>query len=217
MRTIKSPERPESLQEELANSISHSLGLAALLIGTPILIIAAARRGPPSFVIGASVFCSAAILVYLSSTLYHALPETRGKNIFRTLDRTAIFILIAGTYTPFTLGILRGTWGWTIFGLVWGLAVLGVTLQLTGQLKRHPILATSLYLLMGWISVVAIRPIMQVMPAGGIAWIAAGGVFYTVGVAFFAMRRLRYAHFIWHLFVIGGTTCHYFAVLWHAA
>jgi hemolysin III len=205
------------LQEELANSISHSLGLAALLIGTPILIIAAARRGPPSFVIGASVFCAAAILVYLSSTLYHALPETRGKNIFRTLDRTAIFILIAGTYTPFTLGILRGTWGWTIFGLVWGLAVLGVTLQLTGQLKRHPILATSLYLLMGWISVVAIRPIMQVMPAGGIAWIAAGGVFYTVGVAFFAMRRLRYAHFIWHLFVIGGTTCHYFAVLWHAA
>ncbi|MCM2317309.1 MAG: hemolysin III family protein [Thermoanaerobaculia bacterium] len=217
MREDRAPEWDQTFHEELANSISHSVALVALLIGTPILILVAARRGPPSYVVGASVFCATAILVYLSSTLYHALPVRRGKRIFRTLDRTAIFVLIAGTYTPFTLGVLRGKLGWTLFGLVWGLAVLGVSLQLTGQMQRHPILSTSLYLAMGWISVVAIRPIMQTMPPGGIAWIAAGGLFYTFGIVFFAMKRLRYAHFVWHLFVIGGTTCHYFAVLWHAA
>lgn len=217
MRQERAPERDQTFHEELANSISHSVALVALLIGTPILILVAARRGPPSYVVGASVFCATAILVYLSSTLYHALPERRGKRIFRALDRMAIFVLIAGTYTPFTLGVLRGVLGWTLFGLVWGLAVLGVSLQLTGRLQRHPIISTSLYLAMGWIAIVAIRPILQTVPSGGIAWIAAGGLCYTLGVAFFAMKRLRYAHFIWHLFVIGGTTCHYFAVLWHAA
>lgn len=217
MRQNRASDRDQTFHEELANSVSHSVALVALLIGTPILILVAARRGPPSYVVGASVFCATAILVYLSSTLYHALPERRGKRIFRTLDRTAIFVLIAGTYTPFTLGVLRGKLGWTLFGLVWGLAVLGVFLQLTGRMQRHPILSTSLYLAMGWLSVVAIRPILQTMPPGGIAWIAAGGLFYTFGIVFFAMKRLRYAHFIWHLFVIGGTTCHYFAVLWHAA
>lgn len=216
MDKSKASDRPQTFPEELANSISHSVALVALLVGAPILIVGAVRRGPPSFIVGASIFCATAILVYLSSALYHALPDSRGKNIFRTLDRTAIFVLIAGTYTPFTLGVLRGTWGWTLFGLVWGLAVLGVTLQVTGKMK-HPILSTTLYLVMGWIAIVAIRPIMQTVPPGGIAWIAAGGAFYTLGVAFFAMKRLRFAHFIWHLFVIGGTTCHYFAVLWHAA
>lgn len=216
MPHTSAPERGQSFLEELANSVSHSLALVALAIGAPILIVVASRRGTTSYVVGVSVFCATAFLVYLSSTLYHALPERHGKDIFRTLDRTAIFILIAGTYTPLTLGVLRGTLGWTLFGLIWALAIIGVTLQLTGRMK-NPILSTSLYLVMGWLAIIAVRPMLNTMSFSGIAWIGAGGLFYTVGVAFFAMKRLRYAHFIWHLFAIGGTTCHYFALLWYGA
>jgi hemolysin III len=155
-------------------------------------------------------------LLYLASALYHAFPASRAKRVFQGLDHGAIFILIAGTYTPFTLGVLRGTWGWTLLGLVWSLAIFGVTVNAAGWL-RHAYLSTGLYLGMGWLLVVAIRPLWSHMPLSGILWLLAGGIAYTAGVAFYTAKRIRYSHFVWHLFVILGTTCHFFAVLWYAA
>ncbi len=207
-------ERTLSLGEELANSISHGAGLVASLAALPALVGAAADRGIAS-VVGASVFGAAMVLVYLTSTLYHAWPLSQVKRVFRTLDHSAIFLLIAGTYTPFTLGVLSGGWGWTLFGLVWSLALGGVVLQALGT-ARYRRLSTWLYLGMGWLIVIAIEPLRRAMPGWGLFWLAAGGASYTLGVVFYVARRLRYAHFVWHLFVIGGTACHVVAVLRYA-
>jgi hemolysin III len=208
--------RPQSLGEEIANSVSHGIGLLAALVGAPVLLLAAVRHGTGANVAGAAVFIATAVLLYLASTLYHAFPHGRAKSVFRTLDHGAIFLLIAGTYTPFTLGVLRGTWGWLLLGLVWSLAVVGILLKVTGAL-RHPVLSTALYLTMGWLALIAVRPFWLHVPPAGLLWLLAGGLSYTAGVAFFAARRLRYAHFIWHLWVFTGTGCHFFAVLWYAA
>ena len=196
--------------------MSHGIGLLAALVGAPVLLLAVVRDGTRANVVGAAVFVATTVLLYLASTLYHAVPHGRAKSVFRTLDHGAIFLLIAGTYTPFTLGVLRGTWGWLLFGLVWSLAVVGVLLRVTGVL-RHPVLSTSLYLTMGWLALIAVRPLWLHVPPAGLLWLLAGGLSYTAGVAFFAARRLRYAHFIWHLWVLTGTGCHFFAVLWYAA
>lgn len=209
--------REQSRGEELANSISHAIALIAMLVGTPFLILNAARQGAPAEVVGTSVFSATAILLYLSSTVYHALAPGKAKRIFRNIEHSAIFLLIAGTYTPLTLGILDGAWGWTLFGLVWALAVAGVVLKVFER-KPHPIISTSLYLFMGWLIVLAINPLLAKVPTAGLLWLLAGGLFYTAGVVFFVTdSKLRYGHLIWHLFVIGGTTCHYFVVLWYAA
>jgi hemolysin III len=211
------PERPQSRGEEIANSISHGLPLLAALVGAPFLIAHWARNGDAAVVVGASLFAATVIFLYLASTLYHALPAGRGKRVFRVIDHSAIFLLIAGTYTPFTLGVLRGAWGWTLFGLVWGLAVIGVALKASGR-ASHPVLSTGLYLVMGWIVLIAAEPLISRVSTEGLLWLAAGGLCYTAGVAFFATdSRLRFGHFIWHLFVAAGTASHYFAVLWHAA
>jgi hemolysin III len=135
--------------------------------------------------------------------------------VFQVIDHGAIFLLIAGTYTPFTLGVLRGAWGWTLFGIVWGLAAVGIILKTVGRL-RHPILSTLLYLGMGWLILIAIRPLWLRMPVSGLLWLLLGGIAYTAGVAFLAAKGVRYSHFVWHLFVLAGTTCHFFAVLWYA-
>ena len=210
-------EREQSRGEELANSISHGIGLAAALVATPLLVLQAVRRGDTGFIVGASVFAATMVLLYLASTLYHALPLGKAKRVFRVIEHSAIFLLIAGTYTPFTLGVLRGAWGWTLLGLVWGLAVAGVALKTLNRMS-HPIISTSLYLLMGWLILIAVNPLYARVPASGLLWLVAGGVAYTAGVAFFAAdSRLRYSHFIWHLFVMAGTACHYFAVFWYAA
>ena len=157
------------------------------------------------------------MLLYLASTLYHALPTGKAKRVFRVIEHSAIFLLIAGTYTPFTLGVLRGAWGWTLLGLVWGLAVAGVALKAFARIS-HPIVSTGLYLLMGWLILIAANPLYARVPTTGLLWLVAGGVAYTAGVAFYATdSRLRYGHFIWHLFAMAGTACHYFAVLWYAA
>ncbi len=209
--------RVQSHGEEIANSLSHGLGLVAALVATPFLIQHAMRRGDTGFIVGTSVFAATMVLLYLASTLYHALPIGRAKRVFRVIEHSAIFLLIAGTYTPFTLGVLRGAWGWTLLGLVWGIAVVGVTLKALNRLT-HPVITTSLYLLMGWLIVIAAQPLSVRVPASGLLWLAAGGLAYTLGVIFFALdSRLRYGHFIWHLFVMAGTACHYFAVLWYAA
>lgn len=207
--------RPQSRGEEIANSVSHGVGLVAALVGAPILIHRAVERGGPANVVGASIFAATTILLYLASTLYHAIPHARAKSVLRMLDHGAIFLLIAGTYTPFTLGVLRGPWGWALFGVVWGLAIVGVTLKFTTRL-HHPVLSTGLYLAMGWLAVVAARPFWQRVPLPGLLWLLAGGVAYTAGTAFFAAKRLRYGHLAWHLCVLAGTVCHYFAVLQYA-
>lgn len=211
------PEREQSRGEEIANSVSHGIGLVAALVATPFLVLQAVRRGDTGFIVGASVFAATMVLLYLASTLYHALPIGKAKRVFRVIEHSAIFLLIAGTYTPFTLGVLRGAWGWTLLGLVWGLAVAGVALKAFNKMS-HPIISTSLYLLMGWLILIAVNPLYARVPASGLLWLVAGGVAYTAGVAFFAAdSRLRYSHFIWHLFVMAGTACHYFAVFWYAA
>jgi len=209
--------RVQSRGEEIANSLSHGFGLIAALVATPFLIEHAVRQGDAGFMVGASIFAATMVMLYLASTLYHALPVGRAKGVFRVIEHSAIFLLIAGTYTPFTLGVLRGTWGWTLLGLVWGIAVTGVVLKALNRLT-HPILTTSLYLLMGWLIVIAAGPLTERVPASGLLWLVAGGLAYTLGVFFFALdSRLRYGHFIWHLFVMAGTACHYFAVLGYAA
>jgi hemolysin III len=211
------PKRTQSRGEEVANSLSHGLGLVAAVVASPFLITHAARNGDTGFLVGVSIFAATMVLLYLASTLYHSLPVGRAKQVFRIIEHSAIYLLIAGTYTPFTLGVLRGAWGWTLLGLVWGIAVAGVTLKALSRMT-HPALSTGLYLLMGWLIVIAAHPLSARVPVSGLLWLIAGGLAYTVGVIFFALdSRLRYGHFIWHLFVMAGTTCHYFAVLGYAA
>ena len=204
-------ERDQTRGEEIANSVSHGLGLAAVLVASPLLIAHAERVGTVEFVVGVSVFVGSAAFLYLASCLYHALTRGPAKEVFRIIEHSAIFVLIAGTYTPFMLGALHGPWGWTLVSLIWVLAVLGVLLKTLSR-KTHPLLSLTLYLGMGWLLVVAIRPLMQHVPRPGLALILAGGIAYTVGTAFFAAERLRYGHFVCHLFVLAGTTCHCLAV-----
>ena len=208
--------RLPSLGEEIANSVSHGVGVVAALAATPLLVLSATRRGDAFAIVGASIFAGSMVVLYLASTLYHALPRNRAKRVFRVIDHSAIFLLIAGTYTPFALGALRGGWGWTLFGVVWGLAALGVTLKSVAGI-RYPWLSTTLYLAMGWLALIAIRPLWVHVPLAGWLWLIAGGLAYTAGVAFYAAERVRYGHFVWHLFVLLGTVCHFFAVLWYAA
>jgi hemolysin III len=202
--------------EEIANSVSHGVGFLAALLATPFLVVAAARRGDSAAIVGASVFAGTTAALYLASTLYHALPKNMAKRVFRVIDHSAIFLLIAGTYTPFTLGVLRGAWGWTLFGLVWSLAIFGVVLKAVGGIG-HPRLSTALYVGMGWLALIAIRPLWVHVPVAGWLWLIAGGLAYTSGIAFYAAERVRYGHFVWHVFVLMGTVCHFFAVLWYAA
>ena len=209
--------RDQSRGEEIANSVSHGAGLVAALIGIPVLMVHAARHGDAGFIAACALFSLTIVLLYLASTLYHALPAGKAKRVFKVLDHSSIYLLIAGTYAPFTLGVLRGAWGWTLFGIVWGLAVAGVALKASGK-ASNPILSTAVYLLMGWVVVIAIDPLFTRVPTAGLLWLLAGGLCYTGGVVFFATdSQVRYGHAIWHLFVLAGTVCHFFAVLWYAA
>lgn len=214
--TVAPCTRSQSLGEEIANSVTHGVGLLLALSVMPFLITAAVRRGDTANVVGASVFGATLVLLYLASTIYHALPQNRAKSIFQILDHAAIFLLIAGTYTPFTLGVLRGGWGWTLLALIWAMAIFGVVLKAVSGTKCRR-LSMFLYLAMGWLVLIAVRPVLSSVPISGLVWIAAGGVAYTSGIAFFAAERMRYSHCIWHLFVLAGSVCHVFAVLWYAA
>ncbi len=209
-------ERPQSLGEEIANSVSHGVALLAAIAAVPFLIAAVRHLGVAN-IIGASVFAATMVLLYLTSTLYHALPAGRAKHVFLKIDHGAIYVFIAGSYTPFALGALAGPWGWTLFGLVWSLAIIGVTLKAFDRLS-HPWLSTGLYLIMGWLVLIAAVPLVEHVPLPGIALLVVGGLAYTVGVVFFMLdSRLRYAHAVWHGFVVIGTGCHFFAVLSYAA
>ena len=212
-RPLALPRWTQSAGEELANSISHGVGLVGAIVGTSILLLAAFRQGNILFIIGTFVFVVTMLLLYLGSMLYHAWPPTRAKSVLQLLDHSAIFCLIAGTYTPFALGPLWGVWGWAMLGIIWALAALGVFVKATRGTTRHPKFAMALYLGMGWLALVFVRPLALEVPVSALLWLLAGGVAYTTGVLFFVNRRLRYAHFIWHLFVLTGTSCHFAAVL----
>jgi hemolysin III len=209
---LANPKWTQSLGEEIANSVSHGLGLAAASIAAPFLIGAAAASDNAAFLVGTSIFVATMLLLYLSSTLYHAWPQTRLKCVLQVLDHSAIFLLIAGTYSPFTLGPLRGVWGWTTFGLIWGLAIFGVIMKLRGGVRR-PRLSLTLYLGMGWLVLIVARPLASVVPRETLIWLFAGGIAYTGGVIFFVKEQsVRYNHFLWHLFVLAGTICHFCAI-----
>ncbi len=216
-KSLVLPKWTQSAGEELANSISHGIGLVGAIIGTPILVLAAFRSGSSSFLIGTIIFTATMLLLYLGSMLYHAWPRTRAKCFLQTLDHAAIFLLIAGTYTPFALGPLRGTGGLTMLGIIWTLALFGVFMKATRGTLRHRKLSMTLYLGTGWLGLVFIRPLALVIPWSAVLWLIAGGIAYTAGTLFFANERLRYGHFVWHLFVLVGTSCHFLAVLTCAA
>ena len=206
--------RPQSsrqtIGEEIANSVTHGIGAALSVAGLVVLVVMAAIRGTAWHIVSCAVFGVSLILLYLASTLYHALTARRAKHVFRILDHASIYLLIAGTYTPFTLVTLRGAWGWSLFGVVWALAVAGIVFQ-SLAIGRRPILSTVIYILMGWVVLIAFRPLLHALPWAGFLWLLAGGVAYTAGVVFFALRS-KFAHAVWHFFVLAGSTCHFFAV-----
>lgn len=209
--------REQTFGEELANALSHGLGFLLALAALPILVYHAALRGSAANVVAASVFAGTGIVLYLVSTLYHALPPGAAKRWFNRLDHASIYLFIAGSYMPFLLGVLRGAWGWSLFGVVWTAAALGIVAKLFDRL-RHPLWSTGLYVAMGWAGLIAAPALVERMSTAGLLWLVGGGLSYTVGAAVFLLdSKVRYAHFAWHLFVLGGTTCHFFAALWHAA
>ena len=200
------------LREELWNAVTHGVGVVASLAGGAVLITMAAMLGGARQVVSASIFSATLVLLYGASTLYHAIPHARIKARLEILDHCAIYLLIAGTYTPFTLVSLRGRWGWTLFALVWGLAAMGVVFKLffTGRFR---LVSTILYVVLGWLVVIAWRPMVAAVTPATLHWLLAGGVMYTGGTVFYMNRRIRYAHGIWHLFVLGGSVLHFVAVM----
>jgi hemolysin III len=211
-KPLASRERQQSLGEEIANTASSGLCLLAAIAGIPFLLHPAIQQGDFWALAGAITFAASMVLLYLASTIYHALPQSRIKELFRLLDHSAIYLFIAGSYTPFTLGVLRGGWGWTLFGFVWGVAIAGIGLTLFGQLQSRWF-STWSYIGLGWIGLFSVRLFWQHIAPEGLLWIAAGGLAYTAGVIFYVANRVRYFHFIWHLFVATGTACHFWAVL----
>jgi len=200
--------------EELANSITHGIGLVLSIAGFVVLLVFAILRGGALQIVSCAVYGSTLVGVYAASTLYHALSSSRTKRALKIFDHCAIYLLIAGTYTPFTLVTLRGGWGWSLFAIVWALAMAGIVFKFW-FIDHFQILSTALYLAMGWIALIALKPLLSSIPPHGIYWLLAGGLLYSVGVVFFAARRLPFGHAIWHVFVIAGSACHYFAVLFY--
>jgi hemolysin III len=202
------------LGEEIASSVVHGLGALLSIAGVAVLATLAALRGGASHVVGCSVFGGTLVLLYAASTLYHSLPQPRAKAVFRLLDHSAIFLLIAGTYTPFTLVSLRGPWGWSLLAAIWSMAVVGVLLRVVLR-PRSTAWFVVLYVVMGWLVIVAAAPLSRALPPGGLALLVAGGVAYTAGIAFYGWQRLPYHHAIWHGFVLTGSVLHFLAVLWY--
>lgn len=200
---------------EWFNSISHLLGAALSLIGLVLLVVLSANQGDPWEIVSFSIYGITLLLLYTFSAIYHSLREGKAKNVFRKFDHLAIYLLIAGTYTPFTLVTLRGVWGWAIFGGVWSLAILGIVLDSLPQ-KGVRILPVFIYMIMGWLIIFALRPLLQVLPLMGFVWLLLGGLFYTFGIAFYALdEKVRHFHGIWHLFVLAGSLSHYLSVVFY--
>ena len=200
--------------EELANSITHGIGVVFAICAMAILAVFASRYGDAWHIVSCSIFGAALILLYVASTLYHAVQRPKAKSVLRILDHSAILVLIAGTYTPFTLVNLRGPWGWSLFGIIWGLAVCGIAIETT-RLRRYRAGLIALYVVMGWAVVAAVKPMLEHVEHGGLWLLLAGGLAYTGGVVFYLWRRLPFNHAIWHLFVLAGSVLHFFAILFH--
>ena len=198
--------------EELVNSLTHGTGALLSAAGLGVLVVLACLNGTALHIVSCSIYGATLVLLYTASTLYHSVRSPRLKQAFRVVDRSCIYLLIAGTYTPFTLVTLRGGWGWTMFSLVWVLAAAGIVFQLL-FVNRFKILSAVAYLLMGWLAVFAIKPLVEALPAGGFAWLLAGGIVYTLGALVYLFRKLPYNHAIWHFFVLGGSACHYVCIL----
>ncbi len=209
---MRDPLSQQTPMEEIANSLTHGFGLLLSVAGLVVLVVLAALRGTAWHIVSCAVYGATLVTLYSASTLYHGVRGARAKRVLRIIDHSAIYLLIAGTYTPFALVTLRGAWGWSLFGVVWGLALLGILWKIW-FVDRFTVVSTTVYLLMGWLAVIAAKPLWAALPAGGIAWILAGGSCYTAGVVFFAWRKLPYAHTVWHLFVVAGSICHFLAVL----
>jgi hemolysin III len=203
-----------SEQEELANRLTHCVAAIFSLIGLVVLLAAASRTGDPYRIVSAAIFCGTLCLFYVISTLYHSIRNPRVRYVFRVLDHAGIFLVIAGSYTPFTLVSLRAGRGWLLFGLVWGLAIAGIIFKsfMTHRLK---FLAPVFYIGLGWMIVIDLEGLLSMVPMHGVRWLVAGGLFYTVGILFYAIDRIPYNHATWHVFVIAGSLCHYLAVLWY--
>jgi len=203
-----------STREELANRLTHGVGALLGVTGLVLLVLASVRHGDVWHVVSTAVFGGTLVMLYSASTLYHSFQGERAKQILQKFDHAAIFLLIAGTYTPFVLVTLRGPWGWSLFGVVWGLAVVGVALKfwLAG---RYRVVSTLIYVAMGWLVLIAIKPLVAALPVGGMRLLVAGGLCYTGGAVFYLWKRLPYHHAIWHLFVLGGSICHWAAVFWY--
>ena len=200
-----------NLREEIVHSITHGIGTVLAVAGLIILIVHATSSGSARHILSCSVFGASLILLYTASTLYHGIQRPTLKKVLRIIDHSSIYLLIAGTYTPFTLLNLRGAWGWSLFGVVWGIALLGIILQFT-PLRKMKYIRLVLYIIMGWAALVAVKPLAASVPMKAFMFIVAGGLVYTVGIIFYLWRRLPYHHAIWHLFVLSGSSLHYFAV-----
>ncbi|MGI9553604.1 MAG: PAQR family membrane homeostasis protein TrhA [Thermodesulfobacteriota bacterium] len=208
-------ERPQTKGEELANCITHGLFLIAVFIFTPLIIAKSLKTENSMVILTTAIFVASVILVYLISTVYHAMPRNRAKDTLRIVDHGAIYILIAGTYTPFALNVIKGNWGWTLFSIEWGLAFIGITLLYYTGLKYKK-LSLLFYITMGWLVLIAIKPLWLSLPIWGIFWVFAGGLAYTFGTLYYRVSHLNFRHLIWHLFVVAGTTCHSIAVYLYA-
>lgn len=204
----------EGLIEELANGITHGIGLALSVVGLTTLVVLSIMHGTAWHIAGCTTFGVTLVLLYAASTLYHSLRAPRLKRTLKILDHAAIYLLIAGTYTPFTLVNLRGFWGWTLFALVWTLSVFGITWKLF-HVDRFQLVSTLVYIGMGWLVLIAAKPLIAAVPLTGLIWLAAGGLFYTGGSVFLGLKRVPYSHAIWHVFVLAGSICHYFAVMFY--
>jgi hemolysin III len=202
----------QSIGEEIANSITHGIGALLSIAGLVVLIVFASIKGNAWHIVSFSVFGACLVLLYTASTLYHSLQGKRVKNVFRIMDHAAIYLLIAGTYTPFTLTLLRGGWGWSLFGIVWGLGLAGIIFKVF-FVNRFNIVSTIVYLLMGWMILIAGKPLIENVPVGGLYFLLAGGAAYSLGTIFYLWEKLPFHHAIWHLFVLGGSICHFFAIL----
>jgi hemolysin III len=202
----------QSRAEEIANAITHGIGVGISIAALVILVVFAARISDTWKIVSFSIYGATMITLFLSSTLYHSFPQPYVKRFFRILDHSSIFLLIAGTYTPVTIGTMRGGWGWTLFGIIWGLTIIGICLKIFAMSKLKWI-STVVYLLMGWIVLIAVKPLLAVVPRGFIAWILLGGFAYSFGVVFYVSRKMPYHHAIWHLFVLAGSICHFFGML----
>ncbi len=203
---------PYSFLEEIFNSITHGIGVLLSIAALVLLIVFSSIYGSTSHVVSFTIFGVTLILLYTASTLYHSFQKPAVKRLFKIFDHSCIYLLIAGTYTPFLLVTLRGVLGWTLFGVIWFLAITGVVLKVF-FVHRYEIISTTAYILMGWIIIFAIKPLIDSLPTGGIIWLVSGGLAYTLGVIFYVWRKMPFNHAIWHLFVLGGSICHFFAVL----